>query len=192
MSLLPIRRASDFITTSTSFKRLLTKVEPELTISKIASARPIPGETSTEPVITCISAFTPCFLRYRERIPGYEVAIFLPSNHCGPGYSISLGNASDRRHLLNPKRFMISASSAFSINSFSPTIPKSATPVATVCGISSSRKNNTSKGKLEDCTNNVRLVALSFISDSSRNDIVSSKRRPLACTAILNMIRFTI
>ena len=37
MSLLPIRRASDFITTSTSFKRLLTKVEPELTISKIAS-----------------------------------------------------------------------------------------------------------------------------------------------------------
>ena len=33
---------------------LLTNVEPELTISKIASARPIPGETSTEPVITCL------------------------------------------------------------------------------------------------------------------------------------------
>ena len=38
--------------TSTSFKRLLTNVEPELTISKIASANPIPGDTSTEPVIT--------------------------------------------------------------------------------------------------------------------------------------------
>ena len=31
---------------------LLTNVEPELTISKIASANPIHGDTSTEPVIT--------------------------------------------------------------------------------------------------------------------------------------------
>ena len=54
----------------------------------------------------------------------------------------------------------------------------------------SSRKNNTSKGKLEDCTSNVRFVALSLISDSSRNDIVASKRLPLACTAILKMILF--
>ena len=50
--LLPISKASLRITTSTSFKRLLTKVEPELTISKIASAKPIPGDTSTEPVMT--------------------------------------------------------------------------------------------------------------------------------------------
>ncbi len=47
--LLPISRASDFITTSTSFKRLLTSVEPELTISKMASARPMPGATSHRP-----------------------------------------------------------------------------------------------------------------------------------------------
>jgi hypothetical protein len=59
-----------FITTSTSFKRLLTKVEPELTISKMASANPIPGDTSTEPVITCISAFTLFFFRKLRRITG--------------------------------------------------------------------------------------------------------------------------
>ena len=40
------------MTTSTSFKRLLTKVEPELTISKIASAKLMPGAISTEPVMT--------------------------------------------------------------------------------------------------------------------------------------------
>lgn len=61
--LLPMSRASDFITTSTSLRRLLTKVEPELTMSKIASARPMPGDTSTEPVMTCISALTCCCLR---------------------------------------------------------------------------------------------------------------------------------
>ena len=44
--------ASLFITTSTSFKLLLTKVDPELTISKIASAKLIPGAISTEPVMT--------------------------------------------------------------------------------------------------------------------------------------------
>ena len=118
------------------------------------------------------------------------MAIFFPLNHDNPGYSKSFGIASDKRHLLNPKRLMISASSSFSINSFSPTTPKSATPVATVCGISSSRRNNTSIGKLEDCTNKVRLVVLNLISDSSKSAIVSSKRRPLACTAILNMILF--
>jgi uncharacterized protein (TIGR00369 family) len=36
----------------TSFKLLLTKVDPELTISKIASAKLIPGAISTEPVMT--------------------------------------------------------------------------------------------------------------------------------------------
>ena len=50
--LLPISNASLFITTSTSFKLLLTKVDPELTISKIASAKLIPGAISTEPVMT--------------------------------------------------------------------------------------------------------------------------------------------
>ena len=43
---------------------------PELTISKIASARPIPGETSTEPVITCISALTPLFFEVSGKNAG--------------------------------------------------------------------------------------------------------------------------
>ena len=68
--LLPISKASDLITTSTSFRRLLTRVEPELTISKIASANPMPGATSTEPVMTCTSAFTPLLFIKASKIPG--------------------------------------------------------------------------------------------------------------------------
>ena len=40
------------INISTSRRLLLTKVEPLLTMSKIPSARPIPGEISTLPVMT--------------------------------------------------------------------------------------------------------------------------------------------
>src|SRR5574344_1280264 len=101
---------------------------------------------------------------------------------------MSLGIASERRHLLKPRRLMITASSSFSTYSFSPTMPMSATPVATDWGISSSRRNKTSTGKLVDCTSRVRLEELNLMSDSSRRAIVSSKRRPLACTAILNII----
>ena len=49
---LPISKASLFITISTSFRLLLIKVDPELTISNMASERPIPGAISTDPVIT--------------------------------------------------------------------------------------------------------------------------------------------
>ena len=59
--------------------------------------------------------------------------------------------------------------------------------IATLWGMSSSRKYNTSTGKLVDCTNNVRLDALIFISASASSDIVSSYKRPLDCTAILNI-----
>ena len=45
-------RASLCITTSTSLRLLLTKVLPLLTMSKMASASPMPGLISTEPVIT--------------------------------------------------------------------------------------------------------------------------------------------
>ena len=56
---LAMSNASLFMTTATSCKLLLTKVEPELTISKIPSANPIPGAISTEPVMTWMSASTP-------------------------------------------------------------------------------------------------------------------------------------
>src|SRR6185312_5058924 len=65
---LPISTASLFITISTSLRPLLNKVLPELTKSHIASARPIPGAISTEPLISCISAFTLFFLRKSVRI----------------------------------------------------------------------------------------------------------------------------
>src|SRR5574344_1081602 len=102
--LLPIIRASEYITTSTSFKLLLIKVLPELTISKIQSAKPMPGAISTEPVMVCISATTPLDLRKSARITGYEVAIFFPFNQLTPVYSIDLGMAMERRHLLKPSR----------------------------------------------------------------------------------------
>lgn len=56
---LAISRASLSITTSTSLRLLLMRVLPELTISNMPSARPIPGQISTLPVITCISAVMP-------------------------------------------------------------------------------------------------------------------------------------
>ncbi len=43
-------------------------------------------------------------------------------------------------------------------------------------------------GKLVDCTNNVRLEALIFISASANKDMVSSNNRPFDCTAIRNII----
>ena len=55
--LFPMSRASLCITTSTSRRLLLTSVEPLLTMSKMASARPMPGLISTLPVMTCISAW---------------------------------------------------------------------------------------------------------------------------------------
>ena len=54
--LLPMSTASLRVTTSTSLRLLLTNVEPLLTMSKIPSAKPIPGAISTLPVIMCISA----------------------------------------------------------------------------------------------------------------------------------------
>ena len=42
--------------TSTSFNPLVNKVLPLLTRSQMASAKPMPGAISTEPLISCISA----------------------------------------------------------------------------------------------------------------------------------------
>ena len=136
--LLAMSRASLFITTSTSFRLLLTSVEPLLTISNIASASPMPGLISTLPVMTCISAFILFFSRNSCNITGYDVAIFFPLNHSSPLYSWALGMARESLHLLNPRRFTISAFPPRSTYSFSPTMPRSATPVLTLCGMSSS------------------------------------------------------
>ena len=185
--LLPIMRASDFRITSTSLRLLLTSVLPELTMSKIQSARPMPGAISTEPVITWMSAFMPFSSRNLCRMAGYEVAIFLPSNQSSPLYSSALGMASDKRHFEKLRRCTISASSPRSTNSFSPTTPTSAMPVATACGMSSSRRNRTSTGKLGDCISSRRLLVSILMLDSSNIFIVSSCSLPLACTAILSI-----
>src|ERR1700746_4089817 len=59
--------ASDRRITSASFKPFVNKVLPELTKSQIASAKPMPGAISTEPLISCISALILFFFKYFER-----------------------------------------------------------------------------------------------------------------------------
>ena len=82
--------------------------------------------------------------------------------------------ASDKRHLLNPRRRSSVTFFFFSIISLSPTMPISAVPDATLSGMSSSRRNNNSTGKLREGTNNVRFTATSLIPASPNNSIVSS------------------
>ena len=82
--------------------------------------------------------------------------------------------ASERRHLLKPKRFMSFASLPFSTYSFSPTMPTSATPFATDCGMSSSRKKRTSTGKPLAERSKMRLPRFNLMPASSRSIIVSS------------------
>ena len=113
-----------------------------------------------------------------------------PLNHSIPLYSSSFGIAKDNLHLLNPKRLINRASAPFSMYSFSPTIPISATPLATDCGISSSRKKSTSTGNPFAESNKVRFPLFSFIPASSRSIIVSSNNLPFDCTAIRNICLF--
>ena len=47
-------------------------------------------------------------------------------------------------------------------------------------------------GKLLLCTSSVRLLLLTLMPASESKAIVSSKRRPFDCTAILNMLSFII
>lgn len=80
----PMSTASESITFSTSLRLLLTRVLPDDTMSKIASARPMLGAISTEPLISCSSAEMLLSRKNLESMTGYEVAIFLPLNHCSP------------------------------------------------------------------------------------------------------------
>ena len=82
----------------------------------------------------------------------------------------------------------MSAFSFRSTNSFSPTMPMSATPLAMVCGMSSSRWKSTYTGKLLAWVSKVRLEVEILMSASLNRAMVSSNRRPFDCTAILNII----
>ena len=62
--------ASEKKTCSTSRKPLETKVPPEETMSKMASAMSAAGAISTEPVITSMRASMPCSCSQRFRMPG--------------------------------------------------------------------------------------------------------------------------
>ena len=73
-------------------------------------------------------------------------------------YCCCFGIARASRHLLNPRCEMIFAFCWRSRNSFSPTIPISAIPFATLCGMSSSRRYSISSGKFVACWSSVLLL----------------------------------
>ena len=152
----------------------------------------MPGAISTEPVITCISALILFSLRNFSRITGYDVAILRLLNHSTPLYSMRLGIASESRHLLKPSSLIISTALSFSSTSFNPTIPMSAVPIATDSGISSSRRNSSSTGKLREGTRRVRFTEVILTPASESNSIVSSYKRPFDCTAILSFVSIVI
>ena len=130
--------ASDSSTTSTSFRLFATRVPPDDTMSKMASAMPAAGAISTEPVMTSIVALTPFESRYFFRMFGYEVAILRPSKYSGPLYCSPFGMASESLQAPKPSRSTISMSKPFSTTSLSPTMPSPAEPAATTPGMSSS------------------------------------------------------
>ena len=68
--LFAIKTDSDFNITSTSFSPFVKRVLPELTKSQMASAKPMPGAISTEPLISWISALILFFFKYSPRITG--------------------------------------------------------------------------------------------------------------------------
>ena len=82
--------------------------------------------------------------------------------------------ASERRHLLKPRRQITSTFCCFSSTSLSPTMPMSAVPVATESGMSSSRRKRSSTGKLRDGTSRVRFTAVSLMPASLSSSMVSS------------------
>jgi hypothetical protein len=73
------RTASDFKSTSISFKPFLKSVDPLETISQIPSAKPIFGAISTEPLMVCNCASILYSFKYFFTVSGYEVAILFPS-----------------------------------------------------------------------------------------------------------------
>jgi len=140
--------ASYFIIVLTSFKPFDNKVLPVLTMSQTASAKPIFGAISTEPLILWISDLILFLAKKLERIIGYEVAIFFPSKKLRLVYVSAFGIARESLHLENPSFFVFSIFSFFSKNTFSPMIPISAIPSAIYWGISATRRYNISIGKL--------------------------------------------
>ena len=84
---------------------------------------------------------------------------------------MSWGIAKERRHFPKPNFFKTPTGQRFSMTSFNPTIPTSATPEATDSGISSSLRNNTSTGKFRAGTNNVLFPPGILIPASSNKAI---------------------
>ena len=72
------KTASDFKIISFSTKLFLNKVPPVETMSTIASASPIFGAISTEPLMTWILAVMLLSFKKALTVLGYEVAICLP------------------------------------------------------------------------------------------------------------------
>ena len=99
---LAMSTASEWMTRSTSLSPLDTRVPPDDTMSKIASAMPAAGAISTDPLMTRTEASTPCSARKRRRILGYEVAMLLPWKYWDEVYSSALGMASEMRQPPKP------------------------------------------------------------------------------------------
>ena len=116
------------------------------------------------------------------------MAIFLPFKDANPPYSSLRGIASDKRHLPKPNCSTISTCLFFSNSTFSPTIPISATSSCTYCGISSSRKKNTSIGKLSASVFKRSFTLRRSIPHSLRRPVESSYNLPDFWMAILSFI----
>ena len=104
--------------------------------------------------------------RYFLRILGYEVAIFLFASRI---FFLLSGAAIESLHLENPKSKTLTVlfflNRVFSIRTFSPTIARSASPLETKEGISSSLTNRISIGRLFDFANNLSPLVEKLIPD---------------------------
>ena len=109
-----------------------------------------------------------------------------PWKYATPLYSSALGIARERRHFPKPSFNAVSRGLPFSHTTFSPTTPISATPSYTYCGISSSRRYNTSIGKSGEAANNLPLPPSKLIPHSLNKANDFSLNLPDFWTAILN------
>ena len=120
-------------------------VVPVLVKSVMASAIPMNGAISVEPVSLTIFISSPLSLRYFLVRFGNSVAIVIPSFKSSLEFIFeSSGDASTSLVWPNSKSVSISTSASASLIKSRPEIPMSHTPSSTNSGISAARANITS------------------------------------------------
>ena len=116
----------------------------------------------------------------------------LPSSDWILLYSSPLATAKLSLHFPKPSFSTTSTDLFFSYTTFSPTIPISATASSTYCGISSSLKKNTCRGKLPASVFSLLAPLEMPMPHSFRSLMESSCNRPDFCTASLSMICYLV